>query len=635
MIEGYRLSVQCQDSSVGFPDEVAIFIKGEGGIQTEINISLSVIVEGIQVQAADLRPHILGQMQGVGAVLLLRPYQLICIKLICGDVLLHGFRGNGSVIDAASSHEQGEQLLHGNLLASVSAAGKTAVGGGGSAVVLPGSLSCALVGCKGPEAVRVILIHADGLIGVQHSGEVFFILLREVDGKSVGIRHIRRSPVVLYGSQYGFRQLLRAVGSHPLGEVYQVHLVDFGGSGKFSCIVSRAGNGLVLTGCNHAAGILGERRKLLRHGIGKLRQVHHGKGGRLSAALLIAHCHEIIGDLLADLGRGHGGIAGKLGQPVAVIPAHAGLRLLGSHQIIGVVRKHQSVLRGSHQACVEADEIKLHARTLQRAVDGSQVHGSAGGVLLVISVAGHGTAAVIPEDQLIAVCREIRLAELDEPGQSLGIRHDAVPVVVHQTLQSSGGEPVNLVPSLADKVISPGLAAAGIDNNIDIVTQRGILHLLQIIGGHAAAGFQIRTAHIDHDGDGILVITLDLCKFVPGTRCHALIQRTGVVIDAAPGCGGGSGHAVGALRTEQPCQHIHIKSVGLGIVRLLGTLRGTAASGGAVGTLGLLRNTRFSGTCAGQHGHAASAAQKKNQACDDKLHQAASAASLRSAARGR
>ena len=111
---------------------------------------------------------------------------------------------------------------------------------------------------------------------------------------------------------------------------------------------------------------------------------------------------------------------------------------------------------------------------------------------------------MIPEDEEVAVCGVVLAAVLDEFGEVRGIGHGGRAKVVLQPLQSTGADAVDLVDGVGHDVVLPGLAAAGQDDEVDLVGETGLGHLAQVGGRHAVFGLQIRAAHVDHDGDGVL-----------------------------------------------------------------------------------------------------------------------------------
>ncbi len=244
----------------------------------------------------------------------------------------------------------------------------------------------------------------------------------------------------------------------------------------------------------------------------------------LAPALLGAGLHEAVHNLLPHLDGGHGGILSQGGKPIGIVPAHPGFGLLRGDEIVGILRHGHSGFRRGHQAGVKADEIEFHPGILQSAVQAGQIHGAAGGELFVIPVAADRSAAVIPEDQFIAAGREASGAPLDVPGQVVRVCHGGAAQIPLQAHHLAILDLPNLVDGTADGGIFPGLAAAGIDQQVDAVPKLGRQHLLEIIGPHAAAGFQIRTAQIEHDGDGILAVSQQAGVFFPGAGGHRGIQ---------------------------------------------------------------------------------------------------------------
>ena len=49
-------------------------------------------------------------------------------------------------------------------------------------------------------------------------------------------------------------------------------------------------------------------------------------------------------------------------------------------------------------------------------------------------------------------------------------------------------------------------AAAGLHDHVHLVGDGGLHHFTEVAGAHAVLGLQIRAAHVDHDGDGVLSV---------------------------------------------------------------------------------------------------------------------------------
>ena len=260
----------------------------------------------------------------------------------------------------------------------------------------------------------------------------------------------------------------------------------------------------------------GEIAEGLRDGALQLCQVHHrqrdlGTGGGAGA-----DAHKVVDDGLGQGDHGDGGVVGELGEPVGVVPAGAGLGLLGGDHVVGVLVAHQGGLQGGHQAGVEADPLKDAAGVLQGLVQLGQVHGGGVAELLVVAVAGDGSSAVVPEDQGVAVGGILLGAVFDEVGQVGGIGHGLVAEILLQAVELAVVHLIDLVDGGGDDVVLPLLAAAGADDDVDVLVRRGVQHLLEVCGAHGVLGFQVGAAHIDHDGGGVLAVALEHHSLLTG-----------------------------------------------------------------------------------------------------------------------
>ena len=259
----------------------------------------------------------------------------------------------------------------------------------------------------------------------------------------------------------------------------------------------------------------------------QLREIHHGERGLLPVTSPVTYVDEIIHDLLPDLDGGQGGILSKRRQPVGVIPANARLRLLGGDQIIRIIRQHQGIFQRGHQTRVESNEIILDARILQRRVDTSQAHGATRCILFVIAITGQGTAAVIPEDQHVAVGRIILCTILNKLCQGRGLRHGITAHVFLEADQLAALDLIDLILVIADNVIRPFLTSAGVNDEVYVTAKVRLHHLLDVRSRHAVLGFQIRAAKIHHERDHVLAVPKDRRILFPGACRHLRVQGCG------------------------------------------------------------------------------------------------------------
>ena len=178
---------------------------------------------------------------------------------------------------------------------------------------------------------------------------------------------------------------------------------------------------------------------------------------------------------------------------------------------------------------------------------------------------------MVPEDELVAVGRVILAAPLDKAGQRVGIGHGAAARVLHQALQAAVFDLIDLVILVADDIVVPLGAAAGIGQDADVIAQLGVGHLHQVAGRHGAAGLQVRAAHIDHDGDIVLIVAVDRRALGPGAGGHRGVHTAAVGLDrggtarGAIPCAVGHQIGIGALvGGEKAVEQILIGACGRG-----------------------------------------------------------------------
>ena len=343
----------------------------------------------------------------------------------------------------------------------------------------------------------------------------------------------------------------------------EIDLIDPGALSKLPRPAAGGGNRLVFLVLNQLIGFHAEFLQLLGHRSLQFSQIHHGQRGSLAAALLCADVHEVIGDQLSHLNRGHADVVAQPVQPVRIIPADAGLRFLAGNHIVRVLAEHDSVFHRRHQAGVEAHEIKLHPGVFERRVDARQRHGAAA-VLFIVAIARNRSAAVIPQDELHPVGREMLRAIADEAGQGVRIRHGIAAHVLLQTVQRSVTDLINLIDRTADDIVPPPPAATRKDDQIHLIAELRLGHLLQIRRTHAVLAFQIRAAQIDQNGDRILLSAQNPGELFPGLAGHRFIQRGG----GAGGLGDRNGSLLGSRRpSEKGGQRAAAQIIGRGFPR--------------------------------------------------------------------
>ena len=146
----------------------------------------------------------------------------------------------------------------------------------------------------------------------------------------------------------------------------QVDLIDLGIGRKFPRLVSGLGDLLIILVGDRCADRFGEAVQFVRDRIAQLCQIDDCQCRLLSLAFPAAGRHKGIYDLLSDLRGGHRCVPAKFCQPFCIVPADAGLGLLGRDHIVRVFIQHERCLCGCHQARVKTDKVKLYAAFIQR-----------------------------------------------------------------------------------------------------------------------------------------------------------------------------------------------------------------------------------------------------------------------------
>ena len=545
VIEGHGLVVDGQPVAALRRHEIALVVKLEDGIEAKVYIAGAVIIEQVVVQALDQGPLLFREGNDVLAVGVLGPDERGGVKAVLRDIaggLLLAEAAVEREAGAVAAAEEGADELIDQLFTAGRRGGVAAGQNGRDAVAADtgAGLTADLEAGEGADAVGIALIHADGVVGIAGLVHPVGLAVREIDGKAVGIGNVGRGPVVLDGLGKGPGELGALGGAEIPRKVDQVDLVDHGAARKLAGAVAGAGNLLIPVGLDHGGHGLG---KLLQRGgdrIRKLCQVDDGKRGALAAGLLGAGGDEVIHDVFADLDRGHGRIRAEPVQPVGIVPADARLGLLGGNEVVGIAVQHKGSLEGRHEAGVKADEVEGDAAVLQGLVDALEGHAAAALILFVIAEAGDGAAAVVPENQLIAVSGKVLGAVLDKGGQGRRIRHGLGAHVALEALETAGLDLIDLVAVGCDDGVVPAGAAAGIDDDADIVRKARFGHLDKVPGRHAAAGLEIRAAHIDHDGDPVLPAAENGSALIAGFRRDRGVDGGGVGVRGMRDRGGGS-----------------------------------------------------------------------------------------------
>ena len=162
---------------------------------------------------------------------------------------------------------------------------------------------------------------------------------------------------------------------------------------------------------------------------------------------------------------------------------------------------------------------------------------------------------MIPEDQFIPVGGEVFGTPFDKARQGFRIGHDPVAVILYKTLHTAVFGLVDLVYAGAYDAVFPALAAAGVDQDVYVSGDGRSRDLGQVRRAHAVSGFQIRSAHVDHDGDDILAVSFDLRQLLAGLCIDGGIKVSGIVVPGPVGVGPGERLAgAGAECAEQSPQ---------------------------------------------------------------------------------
>ena len=108
---------------------------------------------------------------------------------------------------------------------------------------------------------------------------------------------------------------------------------------------------------------------------------------------------------------------------------------------------------------------------------------------------------MIPKENGSLFSRVILFAVAQEVRQRGGIAHAGGGQLIHQ------GKPLAIIHIALqnisiDDIVLPGLGAAGLDDDPDILRQGHLHHFHQVAGGKAAVRFQVAAAQVPVDGPG-------------------------------------------------------------------------------------------------------------------------------------
>ena len=270
---------------------------------------------------------------------------------------------------------------------------------------------------------------------------------------------------------------------------------------------------------------LGQSR---RDGPLEFRKVDHGKG-RLRAVPVIVHLAlrlrgEVVKDPLAEFQRRGRRVGVQVRQPVGVVPAGAGLGLLRGDEVVGVRFDRDRVLESRHQAGVESDEVEFHAAGFERFghfVGGHRI----ARVEFIAAIAGNAAAAMVPENEHVAVRRSLFRRELDERSERFRFGHSSTFQRL-EALQTTGcGTPAFDVPAAHD-IVLPAPGTAGLDDDVQVlVVEVGVKDLVEVHGRHTGLGLEVRADDVKHQRDFVLAVALEARELGTGSAVHVRVHH--------------------------------------------------------------------------------------------------------------
>ena len=231
-----------------------------------------------------------------------------------------------------------------------------------------------------------------------------------------------------------------------------------------------------------------------------LAQVHQRERGVALLLVCRAVFIEAVADRLAERERVGGGLGGEARADGLIVPAGAGLELLGADHVLCVGGEHVGGFQRAHQASVKADEVEavrhklLHAG--QGVVDIPQGEALEVGKLIKAD-AVDAAAAVIPQHQTVMGRGIIVEAPAEEISQRLGFGHAVLGLPVND-LGFAAADLV-AVQLIGGRVVLPGGRAAGLYDEAHAGACGGIDHFLHVVACKAVLAFQIRPAEVDKD----------------------------------------------------------------------------------------------------------------------------------------
>ena len=195
-------------------------------------------------------------------------------------------------------------------------------------------------------------------------------------------------------------------------------------------------------------------------------------------------------------------IFGERAEPARIMPAAAGLELLGGDHIGGHAAEGVRDVDGRHEAGVEADEIE--GRLLRVGVHHAEGRGELAQGQRVVAVglveggAGHGAAAVVPEEHHLMLGGKMRLAEIEEGGERLRLAPVRVGLLVDER-EALAVEHEALNGAVRDGLVMPLVGSARLDDDADVFRDGDGQRLVEVVAGAAVEALEVAPADVPVD----------------------------------------------------------------------------------------------------------------------------------------